>query len=148
MSSSSEKITFQSSRFGQIEVLRSAVIELPFGIIGFPECRNYVLLEYNPPFSWLHSIDSPELAFVVVSAAEFGDNYSFALPVGDKDIGLKQDDEVAILNLVTVRPDPTLTTVNLKAPVIVNMANRKGRQLILDSQSFSARHPLWGKGEE
>ena len=51
------------------------------------------------------------------------------------------------MNLVSVRPDPTMTTVNLKAPVIVNLRNRRGRQTVLDNSRYPVRMPLWGKDD-
>lgn len=142
-----DKITFESSRFGIVEVPAECEIEIFGGIIGFPGQTRFTLLEYNTPFSWLHSTEQKDLAFVVVNAAEFGDEYEFKLPYGDREIDLKEDDEIAIINLVSVRPDPMMTTVNLKAPLIVNMRNRKGRQIILDNPKFPVRMPLWVKEE-
>lgn len=133
----------QTSRFGEFEVRDSAVIEVVGGIIGFPGLTRFVLLEYSPPFSWLHSVENKELAFVVVNAAEFGDNYTIPLPYGDRTLDLQETDDVAIMNLVSVRSDPSMTTVNLKAPVIVNLRNMKGRQLVLDDPKYSIRFPLF-----
>ena len=136
-------IKFQSTRFGELEVPMDSTIDIVFGLIGFPALRRYVLLDYNPPFSWLQCVEAPELAFVVVNGAEFGDQYTFPLPYGDRDIELQEGDEVAVVNIVSVRPDPTMTTVNLKAPLIVNLKNRRGRQIILDDARFPTRFPLW-----
>ena len=144
---SDEKIKFKSSRFGELEVPASSVITFPVGLIGFPDPQHFVILDYNPPFSWLHSTDNPDLAFVVVNAAEFGDGYSFNLPYGDKDIGLVDGDDIAIMNLVSVRPDPSLTTVNLKAPLLVNLNTMKARQLVLDDPRFPTRLLLFGENQ-
>ena len=140
---SKETIKFQSTRFGELEVSVSSVISFPSGIIGFSSDHRFVILEHNPPFSWLQAVDNPSLAFVVVNAAEFGDSYCFDLPVGDRYIDLKKDDEVAIINLVSVRSDPTLSTVNLKAPIVVNLKNMSARQIVLDDSRFPTRLPLW-----
>ena len=137
----------ESTRFGVLEIPSSSIIYIMGGIIGFPGLSRYTLLEYNPPFSWLQSLDRADLAFVVVNAAEFGEEYSFPLPAGDKDLDLTGTDDVAIINLVSVRPDPTMTTVNLKAPVIVNLRNMNGRQVVLDNPKFPVRMPLWVKDE-
>lgn len=145
---SSETFKIQSPRFGELEVPRDAVIDFPFGVIGFPQSKQYVILDYNPPFSWLHSIDQPELAFVVVNAAEFGEEYSFAIPYGDRDLELYEGDEVAVINLVSVRPDPTMTTVNLKAPVIVNLKNRRARQIVLDDSRYPTRLELYAANDK
>jgi flagellar assembly factor FliW len=145
---SSETLQLKTTRFGTIEVPAASVIDICAGIIGFPSYHTFVLLDYRPPFSWLQSVENPDLAFVVVNAAEFGENYDFSLPTNDRELDLKEDDEVAIFNLVSVRPDPSLTTVNLKAPVVVNLRNRRGRQLILDDPRYPTRMPLWGEKEE
>ncbi len=144
----SQLIKINSTRFGELEFGSSTIIELPAGLIGFPEATKFVLLEYTAPFSWLQSVQLPELAFVVVSASEFGEEYSFELPFQDRALDLKEEDEVAIFNLVTLRPDPTLSTVNLKAPVVVNLRNRLGKQVILDDPRFPTRMPLYSQEKE
>lgn len=141
----SKMISIKTSRFGDLEIKEESVVEIVGGILGFPDNNKYVLLEYNPPFSWLQSIENPNLAFVVVNAAEFGDDYQVPLPYKDKELGLTENDEVAILNLVTIRPEPTLTTVNLKAPIVVSLSNMKGRQIILDDERYPVRLPLWAE---
>jgi flagellar assembly factor FliW len=143
-----EIVKISSTRFGELDISADSVLEIVGGIIGFPQSLRYILLDYNPPFSWLQAVDFPGLAFVVVNAAEFGDDYTFSLPIGDRDLDLKNDDDVAIMNLVSVRPDPSQTTVNLKAPVIVNLRNRRGRQIILDDARFPTRMQLWAQKEE
>jgi flagellar assembly factor FliW len=139
----SEMLSIKSSRFGDLEVPKESVIEVLGGVLGFPNETKFVLLEYNPPFSWLQSTENDSLAFAVVNAAEFGDEYSVAVPWGDADLGLEDDAAIAILNLVTVRPDPTMTTVNLKAPIVVCLKTMKGKQVILDDEKYPVRFPLW-----
>ena len=138
-----DMIKISTSRFGDLEVDSESVVTVVGGILGFPSETRFVLLEYNPPFSWLQSIDNPDLAFAVVNAAEFGDEYKITLPVGDPDLDMVEEDSVAILNVVTVRPDPTMTTVNLKAPIVVCLKNMRGKQVILDDERFPVRFPLW-----
>lgn len=138
-----------SSRFGDLTVPVSSLIEFPNGLIGFPKAVRFVMVDHKPPFSWLHSADDPNLAFVVVDGFEFGASYDVKPPVGDKECDFKDADEYAILVIVTVRPDPRMTTANLKAPLFVNLKNRKGVQVIFDSPRFSTRYPLWAEeGEE
>ncbi|RMG42974.1 MAG: hypothetical protein D6719_04910 [Candidatus Dadabacteria bacterium] len=137
-----------SSRFGDLEVPQSSLIKFPVGLIGFPRAQGFIMLEHKPPFSWLQSVDDPNLAFVVVDGFEFGENYNVKPPTGDPVVEFKEDDEYAILVIVTVRPDPSMTTANLKAPLFVNLRTRCGLQVIFDDQRFSTRHPLWGSAEE
>ncbi len=143
----SETLKIQSSRFGELEIAESSIITVIGGILGFPNDSKFILLEYNPPFSWLQSVENPDLAFVVVNAADFGEEYLISLPVGDKDLDMVEEDSVAVLNLVTVRPDPTTTTVNLKAPIVVCLKNMRGKQVVLDDERYPVRFPLWSAKE-
>lgn len=140
-------ISVPSTRFGDLLVPADSVIEFPAGLIGFPRAKKYVLVEHKRPFSWLHSAEDPNLAFVVVDGSEFGNQYNLKPPLGDRECDFKEDDEYAILVIVTVRPDPTMTTANLKAPLFVNIRNRKGVQVIFDDSRYSTRHPLWDEKE-
>jgi len=140
---SNKTITFQSTRFGEFTVNEETLIFFKGGLVGFPKEERFVLLDHKPPFSWLHSVDNPDLAFVVVEGSEFGDGYLFPLPVGDSRCDLKPDDEFATLIVVTVRAAPGITTANLKAPLVINLRNREGVQVILDDSRFSTRFPLW-----
>ncbi len=143
--SQNKVITFTSSRFGELSVPADSVMEFPSGVIGFPKAHKYVMLEHKHPFSWLHSVDEPNLAFVVVDGFEFGQQFDVKPPIGDKETDFKEDDEYAILIIVTVRSDPRLTTANLKAPLFVNMRNRTGVQVIFDDARYSTRYPLWAE---
>lgn len=140
-------VIVHSARFGDLEVPLESIIEFSSGLIGFPRSQRYVMLDYKPPFSWLHSVDDPSLAFVVVDGFEFGKQFNLKPPYGDKDSDLRQDDDYAVLIVVTVRADPKTTTANLKAPLFVNIRNRKGVQVIFDNPQLSTRHPLWQEEE-
>jgi len=156
MSDPNETITVRSSRFGELVVPRSSVIEFPSGVIGFPKFKRYIMVDHKPPFSWLQSLDEQSLAFVVVDGFEFGQQYDLSLPLSYAECDFKEDDEYAILIIVTVRSDPRFTTANLKAPLFVNVRNKKGVQVIYDDPRYSTRYPLWDetsheeakKGEE
>lgn len=143
-----ETMKVQSSRFGELEVPADSVIEVPSGLIGFSKGQRFIMLEHKPPFSWLQSVDDPNLAFVIVDGFEFGEQYQVSAPVGDSDIDLREEDEYAILVIVTVRPDPRDTTANLKAPIFVNLRNKMGTQVIFDAPQYSTRFPLWAESEE
>jgi flagellar assembly factor FliW len=144
----SNVMTIPSSRFGELEVAADSIITVPSGLIGFPNHKQFVMIEHKHPFCWLHSTEDPGLAFVVVDGSEFGENYHLEPPIGEKDADIQPEDEYAILVVVTVRPDPTQTTANLKAPVFVNLRNRNGVQVIFDNPSLTTRFTLFQAGSE
>jgi flagellar assembly factor FliW len=137
------QLVVRSTRFGELEVPADSVITIPSGLIGFPRHQRFVMIDHKPPFSWLHSVDDPNLAFVVVDGFQFGERYSVKPPIGDRDTDLQEGDEYAILVVVTVRPNAADTTANLKAPIFVNIKNKRGVQIIFDDSRLSTRFPLW-----
>lgn len=143
-----DTIVVQSSRFGDLVVPADTIITVPAGLIGFQKDQKFIMLEHKAPFSWLQSVDDATLAFVVVDGFEFGDAFKVDPPIGDKDIDLNEEDEYAILVIVTVRNDLSETTANLKAPIFVNLRNRKGVQVIFDNPAYSTRTPLVFNADE
>ena len=65
-------VTFESIRFGTVEIKPEAVIEFPFGLIGLGGLR-YALIDRNPGtgFLWLHAVEDPALALPVVRPEQF-----------------------------------------------------------------------------
>jgi flagellar assembly factor FliW len=143
-----EMIIVESSRFGPLEVSADSVIEFPSGLIGFPSAKRFIMVEHKAPFSWIQSLDEPTLAFVVVDGFDFGRSLELKPPHNDATVDFNAQDEYAILLIVTVRPDPKQTTVNLKAPLFINIKNKRGTQTIYDDPRYSVRYPLWKEEDE
>lgn len=140
-----ETVNVSSTRFGELSVAKDSVIHFPAGVIGFPTHQNYILVEHKPPFSWLQSVEEPALAFVVIDGFEFALQYDLSLPFSDKECDFRPDDEYAILVIVTVRPDPRQTTANIKAPLFINIRNKRAVQVIYDDPQYTTRFPLWSE---
>lgn len=145
----SKRLLIPSSRFGELEVEEKDLIVFPSGIIGFPRANRFIMIPHvddndeSTAFSWLHSADDPNLAFVVIDGEEFARSNSIAMPTDAPELEMQDGDEFAVLIIVTVREDPKMTTANTKAPLFVNLRNRKGVQVIFDDPRFSTRFNLW-----
>lgn len=133
----------KTTRFGEIEVSDGTSIELEGGVIGFPGRCDFVLLDYNPPFSWLQSTEDPALAFVVVKASEFGEDYHSSITKNNLLDDIGDAGEIAVFNIVTANEDVAQTTVNLKAPVVVSLKQRRGRQVILENNDYPTKYRPW-----
>jgi len=141
-------ITLKSTRFGDMEIAEESIIEIPNGLIGFPECKRFVMLDHTPPFSWLHAVEDKDLAFVVVDGSFILEKFKLKIPYGDSLIDLKEGDDFAILTLVTVRGGLVGTTANIKAPIFVNIRNRRGTQIIFDNPDLTTRYSLMTEDEK
>jgi flagellar assembly factor FliW len=132
----------QTSRFGEIEIDEDKLLNLPNGLIGFPEVNQVAILEHRPgsPFRWLQCIDRPETAFVIVDPMLVDADYPMTrvLELLDEEGGTL--DNLAVAVLASIPPDPEPISLNLLAPVAFNADTRRGAQVILSDTAYSSRH--------
>lgn len=132
-----------SSRFGEIEVDDQRVMTFPKGLLGFPEDRRYVLIEAGEDsyFWWLQSVDKPDLSFIVTDPMLFIPTYKVPVKAEQIDqLNLDTIDDAQVLVIVNKRGE-TLTG-NLQGPLVVNVKNCIGEQLVLSDRRFTTRVPL------
>lgn len=141
-------LTIQSTRFGPVEVEPEAVLSFPRGLIGLGGSR-YALLTTDPesPFSWLHSLEDPDLALPVTRPWQFFPDYEVV--VSDEEasaLGLGGDGTPDVW--VTVRAAASIEdfTVNLRAPIVVTSDPGGGAaafQVLNDAPGLYVRTPLF-----
>jgi flagellar assembly factor FliW len=141
-------LTFESVRFGEVEIAQDAVIEFPFGLIGLGGSR-YALIDRNPGsgFLWLHSVEDPALALPVVDPSGFF--ASFGLEIAEEDrerTGIHDLSEVAVYVTVRATPDPLEITANLRAPLIIS--ENLGYQVLNTVEGALLRAPLFKLSSE
>lgn len=120
-----------STRFGRIEVGHAEVVQFPEGLPGLENCREWVFLAdvENAALAWMQSLDRPEIALAVVSPRRFVPG--FQLRVARRELeplrldGLAEAEVLAILGKTS-----SAVTLNLKAPLVLNLQRRLGRQVI------------------
>lgn len=113
------------------------------GIPGFSHLQFFQLMqEEESPFFLIQSSEEKEIGFWVVNPFIFFSEYEFELPdVSKTSLRMEEDTPIAVFVIVTIRA-PHQATVNLKAPIVVNLANRMGKQVILQEDKFSIHQPL------
>jgi flagellar assembly factor FliW len=117
--------------FGQVEIEVDDILLFPHGLIAFEDCRHWVLLadEQNPSLAWLQSVTRPEVALPLVSPRRLVPDYQVRVSRGQLlPLEFSQFDQAYVLAVVS-QSDGDLT-LNLKAPLIVNLDRRLGRQVI------------------
>ena len=132
-----------TSRFGQLDVNADRLIEFPAGILGFPEQMRYALIQTGTDsgFYWLQSTCTADLAFVVCDPRLFVADYQVPVKLEELEgIELANVQDAQVFVIVNKVSD--LLTGNLQGPLVVNVRNRKARQLVLSDKKFSTRHPL------
>lgn len=134
--------------FGEIEVDDAKIITFPGGIIGFPHMERFVLLydeeQGSNTIKWLQSVEEPGFAMPVISPLQIKDDYN---PEIDdellKPIGELKDEDMVVLVTMTIPHDLTKMTVNLRGPIIINSESCKACQVILDSDEYIVKYPIY-----
>lgn len=131
----------KTSRFGEIEIDEKRVIEFPKGIPGFSNLKKYALLDYKGPVKWLHSVEDPDVAFIVTDPFPIFPDYSF--DIGDEVeelLEIKKAEDIVILSIINTSDNGL--TANLKAPIISNISSLKAAQVLLEDERYSFKTPL------
>jgi flagellar assembly factor FliW len=136
-------VTFESVRFGTVEVGEEQVLEFPFGLIGLGGLR-YAIVESNPGtgFFWLHSVEDPALALPIVHPEQFFSD--FVLEMSDEDrerTGIEDPKEAELYVTVRARPNPLEATANLRAPIVI--LGGRGFQVLNCSENAELQAPLF-----
>lgn len=139
-------VTISTTRFGDLSIEEDRIIHFPEGLLGFPDQKDFFIQQHKPGslFYWLQSVELPYLAFVVINPFLSEKDYVNSLPPSDQSLfdGMN-DGRIVVLAIVTIKPEsvPALT-MNLVGPVIIDLTNRTGRQLVLSSTRYTCKHPL------
>jgi flagellar assembly factor FliW len=124
---------------------RDAVIHFDEGLIGFSECKDFVLMENAnlAPFRLLQSLESPQVGFLVLEASTLVNNYYDRVPQRDWEaLGVDEKTKPLAFVIVVIGSSPETSTGNFQAPLLVNHERMIGKQIILTDSEFSVRHPL------
>ena len=136
----------KTTRFGEIEIDESRMIHFPDGLLGFPDRRDYIILEHKPgsPFLWLQSMTVPDLAFVMANPFLIKPDYLENLSPEEEALFKQEGDrEIIVFALVTIPPgEADKATINLLGPIVIDSVSRKARQVILANSVYSHCHPL------
>jgi flagellar assembly factor FliW len=132
----------ESRRFGTMDMDDADEITFPEGLIGFFDEHSFVLVRHksDSPIGWLQSTKSPWLSLPVVSIESVECDFSYDSLEG---AGFTADTHsvMAVLNA----NGPMGATVNLLAPIVVDVKTREGQQIIAlggEEIPFILRHQV------
>jgi flagellar assembly factor FliW len=140
------KRSVKTTRFGEINIDQQHTLHFKDGMVGFHQLKDYFLVESPsvPLLLWLQSADNPEVAFPIMEAGFFKKDYQLQLLDADKySLQLESKDVMKTFFVMTIPEDATKMTVNMKAPVIINLTKRTGTQVIQQDKNLLVRKPAY-----
>ena len=124
-----------TTRFGPLEIMPEDILLFSRGVIGFEQHRHWVLLadENSDSVAWLQSLNDAEVALPMVSPRRFVPSYRVHI-TGSQLTPL----ELAVLDrafvLVVLSRSERSLTIDLRAPIVLNLERRIGRQLVTSTE--------------
>lgn len=131
------------------EFSEEEIITFKKGLPGFEGLKKFIVfpIEENEIFHILHSIEDENIGLVVVSP--FYAKKDYEINISDErvdELNIKSIDDVVVFTTVTLNSDIKKITTNLKAPIIINIKNRFGEQIILENDNYHIKQPLFKEG--
>lgn len=136
---------FETGRFGEVSYAENDLIEFPWGMPGFAAAHRFLALTLadQPNFVWLQSVDDPQVALPCSDPWQIFPEYDPKLPgYATSTLELHGPEDFTVLCVVVVSPDAQEMTMNLMAPVVINLKTRRGRQIMLENSRYSVREPI------
>lgn len=130
---------------GEIEYLDQDIISFKKGLPGFENLKKFILFNVadNEVFKVLHSVEDTTVGLIAVNPFDFITKYEVKLSESlIKELEVSKEEEVLIINTVTLNSDIKKITTNLKAPIVININARLGEQIILDNDEYGIKYPL------
>ncbi len=122
---------------------KSFACEFPWGMIGFPDSKKYSIVSTPQiePFLKMVSEDEPGVHFILVDPWQVKPDYLFEIPDHEVDrLQLEDASSMMTLSVVTIHRKKSGISLNLAAPVVINLDRMTGAQIILDDNTQPLRY--------
>ncbi|WP_281658515.1 flagellar assembly protein FliW [Halobacillus sp. Cin3] len=138
-------MNINTKHFGELAVEEKDLLTFKHGLPGFEDDHTYVLLpvDENGVYYALQSVDEAEVALIVTNPYLFFADYEFHIEDAVvEELGLNGPEDVAVYSVLTLKEPFKASTINLKAPIVVNVHKNKAKQVILKEESYQRRQLL------
>ncbi|MCU0315181.1 MAG: flagellar assembly protein FliW [Fimbriimonadaceae bacterium] len=140
---------FSTTRFGTIECTDEDIVTFKDGLLGFPQLRQYVLIQHKEgsPFRWMQSLEEGGVAFLVIDPTHYVSDYAPEIPdrTAEK-VNLTTETPCLVYTIVTIpKGRPEDMTLNLAGPLVINGLSGEAVQVVLEDDSYPIRHKVFSE---
>jgi flagellar assembly factor FliW len=139
-------VVVQTGRFGQIEISTDEIITIPSGILGFPQDQEFCLVDTGDDtlILWLQSLTNPRLAFPIIEPKIFKNDYVVRLSAAElRELRMSSIRDASVFTILTIPAQMSEMTANLKAPLVINVREKTGKQVVLQENDQPIKHPMF-----
>jgi flagellar assembly factor FliW len=140
-------IAVASQALGPVEIDPARAIRLVEPLAGFAECLSYALVPHvrdgaeSGAIQWLQALERPFHAFIVADPWNAFPDYAPEVSNADAEaLGLANSEDARLYVILTVSGGGI--TANLRAPIVVNAAERSAKQVVLLGDAYHTRHEV------
>jgi flagellar assembly factor FliW len=132
------KREIETTRFGKVEVRDERVFSFPRGLIGFEHLKRFALLDSakGPSIQWLQSLDDPAVAFLISEPSTYLPSFDLRLPADASHgcLGSVDPTRLQVRTILHVDRASRSLHIHVQAPLLLDLASRRGVQVVTDSQ--------------
>ena len=129
---------------GEIQIEEKDIVLFKQGLPGFETLNKFavIALEDTKPIQWLVSLEDKEVSLPVIDPWMVRFDYHLDIPKSVLDyLTITNKEKVFILSIVRIPGNqPEAMTVNLAAPIIINLENNLALQYIPETSEYNLRH--------
>lgn len=136
----------KSKVHGNLNYKNKDVIIFKKGLFGLEEFEKFAIIELDEikPFKILHSLENEELSLIVVNPFEIEKDYEIKLNGKIiENLKIKKEEDVLLYTVVTLNSNVSKITTNFSAPIVINVNENLGEQIVLDNFKYKIKHPVY-----
>ena len=134
------------TKLGEMDLSEKEIITFEEGIPGFDHLRKFAIVSIarTEPIKWLVSLEDKDVALPIIDPWIVRLDYHVDIPEKDvQDLGIEKNEDVSVWCVVVIPKDkPDDATINLLAPIVVNMKNGKAKQIIMETDEYTIKHRI------
>ena len=123
------------------------IITFPTGILAFEENKQFIAIpvEGNPIFKCLQSVDEPNLSFLLIDPFVIKPDFYVDIEESVREeLDIKKQEDVLVYTIVAIPEEGhKKATTNLLAPIVINVENKKAKQIVLDGTLRDIKYHLF-----
>ncbi len=132
-----------SSRFGTVEIDEQSIIGFPDGLPGFEGMTKYAIIrcDQTEPIQWLQSVDDADISIPIINPFIIKPDYEIEVNDDELDhIKTHSEEDMIVLNVMVLPDDLSQMTINLMAPLLINVNEMLGMQVMMDYKPLPIRY--------